>query len=111
MSNDNTPPKPPGLSPILMPGRNGAGRRRAFIPSDPTTDMLKKTEHAKWLEEFSVILSLDTGVEMTPFRQGQITRLHWASLYIQYLEKKNKQLKEAMDALKKTRANVRPVKS
>lgn len=110
MTNDNVPKKPPGISPILMPGSKGMGRRRAFVPSNPTTDTLKKTEHAKWLEEFSVILSLDTGVEMTPFRQGQITRLHWASLYIEYLEKKNKQLKDAMDALKKSRSNVTQLK-
>jgi hypothetical protein len=43
-------------------------------------------------------MSLDTGVPMTAFRQGAITRLHWAARYIGFLEKRNSSLQAQLAA-------------
>jgi hypothetical protein len=95
MSNDNEKILP---SRILRPGGKSVTRRRAYVPPEPSLETLldEKIAHAKWLMEFSVILSIDTGVQMTPFRQGQVTRLHWASRYIEHLERRVAELEEKL---------------
>jgi len=53
---------------------------------DLPEEQLRKMNHAEWLEMFSQILGLKTGVEMTAKREGTITRLYWASAYVKLLE-------------------------
>jgi len=83
--------------------------RLAYQPPDLPADKLAKLNHAEWLEDFSKILALSTGVQMTAKRQGMITRLHWASLYVKalqhdltmalaLLEKTERELKERNEA-------------
>ena len=64
----------------------------AFRPRDLDSDKLKGLNHAEWLEDFSKILALQTGVQMTAKREGTITRLHWASLYVKLLEQQVRDL-------------------
>jgi len=68
--------------------------KRQFTPRDIDDLQLARLNHAEWLEEFSQILGLTTGVKMTPKREGTITRLHWASKYVKLLEKTVKRLEE-----------------
>lgn len=87
---------------------NGTGRlpprlplAQAYKPRPLPEAQLRKMNHAEWLEMFSQILGLKTGVEMTAKREGTITRLYWASTYVKLLEDEiaslKLQLKEAQD--------------
>lgn len=65
---------------------------------DPTTpikapdlpdELLRKQPHASWLEQFSASLQVTRnkrGGIVTPFLEGAITRLQWASRYIKLLQ-------------------------
>jgi len=72
---------------------NGTGRlpprlplAQAYKPRQLPEAQLRKMNHAEWLEMFSQILGLKTGVQMTAKREGTITRLYWASTYVKLLE-------------------------
>lgn len=73
----------------------------AYKPRSLPEAQLRKMNHAEWLEMFSQILGLQTGVQMTAKREGTITRLYWASAYVKLLEDEiaslKLQLKEAQD--------------
>ena len=72
----------------------------AFRPRDLDDAKLKGLNHGEWLEDFSRILALQTGVQMTPKREGTITRLHWASLYVKLLEQQVRDLEVEVKKLK-----------
>ena len=72
---------------------NGTGKlpprlpmAQVYKPRPLPEAQLRKMNHAEWLEMFSQILGLQTGVEMTAKREGTITRLYWASAYVKLLE-------------------------
>lgn len=90
---------------ITLPGGQTISGRRAYTPMEPTFETLTGQNHAEWLHQFSQLLSLDTGVEMTPFRQGQITRLLWAARWVEYLEKQNDRLQRKIAKLERSGAN------
>jgi hypothetical protein len=90
-------PKPAG---IISP-KGFVANRRAYTPPEPTQETLMGQDHGHWVEEFSAYMSLDTGVPMTPFRQGAITRLHWAARFIEFLEKRNTSLQERIAKLER----------
>lgn len=71
-------------SSALTPAGN---TKREYTPRDLNDAQLAKMDHADWLEQFSVQMGTSTSVKMTPFRQGVITRLHWAGKYIRLLQK------------------------
>lgn len=77
----------------------------AFKPRDLDDAKLRGMNHAEWLEDFSKILALHTGVAMTPKREGTITRLHWAADYVKLLEQTNRDLETE---LKKHRSDALP---
>jgi hypothetical protein len=66
--------------------------RVSYRPPEPTAETLMRADHAEWLKMFAQHMSLDTGVPMTPFRQGAITRLWWAFRFIEFLDKRNSSL-------------------
>jgi hypothetical protein len=60
-----------------------------------------KADHAEWLRSFAYHMSLDTGVTMTAFRQGAITRLWWAFRYLEFIDKRNASLQERVVKLER----------
>ena len=96
-THDPPPPKQAQAIPsdplLYLPVPNKAGfGKRAYIPQEPTQETLMNAKHAEWLIEFSAYLALDTGMQMTVFRQGAITKLHWAGRYIEFIDKRNENL-------------------
>jgi hypothetical protein len=81
--------------------RSSSAQRSGFAPRDLDDDKLKGLNHAEWLEDFSKILALQTGVQMSPKREGTITRLHWASLYVRLLEQTVRDHEVEIQKLKK----------
>lgn len=79
----------------------GPTLKRQFTPRDLDLANLSKLNHVEWLEDFSKVLGLSTGVQMTPKREGIITRLHWAALWVKHLEKTLKQADEKVTQLEK----------
>jgi len=79
----------------------GPTLKRQFTPRDLDLANLSKLNHVEWLEDFSKVLGLSTGVQMTPKREGIITRLHWAALWVKHLEKTVKQASEKVTELEK----------
>ena len=102
MNDDNAIKNPRNAALNALRNSHHAG----FRPRDLGDDKLKGMNHAEWLEDFSKILALQTGVQMTPKREGTITRLHWASLYVKLLEQ---QLRDAdVEIQKLKRSDAKP---
>lgn len=87
---------------ILTPAN--PSNKQQFTPRDLNEAQLASLDHADWLEGFSTMMATGTAVQMTPFRQGVVTRSHWAAKYIKLIERKMKQqeaeiirLKEKLD--------------
>ena len=90
--SEDPPPKPTSRASALFGNPRNVALRAlrdrtgqlnpAFRPRDLDDAKLKGLNHGEWLEDFSRILALQTGVQMTPKREGTITRLHWASLML-----------------------------
>jgi hypothetical protein len=55
-------------------------------------EVLLKLDHVEWLENFAKVMRMQTGVEMTPMRQGVISRVNLAAEYIRYLKVQNELL-------------------
>jgi hypothetical protein len=65
------------------------GSVQHVMTAEIADDVLRKMNHAEWLEQFSTVLSIQpTGRTnpMTPFRVGAISRLQLANRYIKLLE-------------------------
>jgi hypothetical protein len=81
---------------LISPLKNGSSltpsSKREYTPRDLNDAQLAQMNHAEWLEQFSTQMGTSTTVKMTPFRQGVITRLHWAAAYVRLLEKTVKKL-------------------
>lgn len=86
------PKKPAG---IITP-HGFVANRMSYRPPEPSQETLMKADHAEWLKNFTLHMALDTGVPMTAFRQGAITRLFWAYRYLEFLEKRNQSLQERL---------------
>jgi hypothetical protein len=97
---------PAPLPPVDDPNRPAAiitpkgyvTSRVSYRPPEPTQETLMGADHAEWLKMFAQHMSLDTGVAMTPFRQGAITRLWWAFRFIEFLNKRNSSLQTQLAA-------------
>jgi len=76
-----------------------AANRQAYKPQEPSVETLMRADHAEWLKSFSYHLSLETGVPMTAFRQGAITRLWWAFRYVLFIDQRNASLQERVRKL------------
>lgn len=74
-----------GESSLTPPSRKQRGMDEVFEPR-VTTEALRQMDHADWLESFSKVMRLQTGVEMTPMRAGVISRLNLASQYIRLVK-------------------------
>jgi hypothetical protein len=90
---------------LLTPSGN---TKREYTPRDLNDAQLAQMNHAEWLEQFSTQMGTSSSVKMTPFRQGVITRLHWAGKYVKLLERSLKKQEadwrkdvDAMCALRK----------
>jgi len=81
---------------LISPLKNGSSltpsNKREYTPRDLNDAQLAQMNHAEWLEQFSTQMGTSTSVKMTPFRQGVVTRLHWAAAYVRLLEKTIKKL-------------------
>jgi hypothetical protein len=89
----------------LVSGPVGPNNTPAFKPRSLDVEKLRGMNHGEWLEDFSRILALHTGVAMTPKREGTITRLHWAADYVKLLEQTNRDLEVE---IKKLRSDAEP---
>lgn len=76
MTNDNKPPTLPRPLPKLK-------------PKSLTDEQIRKLNHVEWIDGAVYALSLETGVQKTPFLLGMITRLTWLSRYVKLLEEEN----------------------
>ena len=100
MSDSPPPVRNPRNAALNAIRFRSASLNPGFRPRDLDEDKLKGLNHAEWLEDFSKILALQTGVTMTPKREGTITRLHWASLYVKLLEQQARDLEVEIKKLK-----------
>jgi hypothetical protein len=80
-----------------MPPRAQRGMHRVETPR-VSTEALRKLDHADWLENFARVMQLQTGIEMTPMRQGVIGRLNLAAEYIRLLQVDVKKLRKQAEA-------------
>ena len=78
--NDNNPLN----GTILTPD---SASKREYTPRDLGDEQLAAMDHAEWLDGFSQSMATSSAVQMTPFRQGVITRLHWAAKYVKLIER------------------------
>ena len=78
-----------------------ATSRQSYKPPEPSQETLLKADHAEWLQSFAYHMSLDTGVPMTAFRQGAITRLWWAFRYMEFITKRNTSLQQRVNDLER----------
>jgi hypothetical protein len=95
------------MADIVRNRRNAflGARELGFQPRSLDGEKLRGLNHAEWLEDFSQILALQTGVQMTPKREGTITRLHWAADYVKLLEQ---QVRDLEVEIKKLRSDADP---
>lgn len=92
------PPAPDGSRTLLTPQGKLVANRPAYVPPAPRQSTLLSVDHAEWLTQFCACMSMDTGVPMTDFRKGAVTRLSWAAQYIKFLEKRNESLQAQLNA-------------
>lgn len=74
-------------------------------PGNLSEKSLCALNHAEWLRDFSKVLALNTGVQMSPGRQGIITRLYWAHQYVKLmqrrLEEKDKLIQQRVETVRR----------
>ena len=105
MSNETE--KPAG---IIASGFNKPTAVNQTFKPAMSSEALRKMDHVDWLENFAHMMQMQTGVRMTPMRQGVISRLQLAAQFVTLLKADGKALVDKIKVLEKEIERLRKLK-